>query len=124
MTKRTSFRRSAQSTYGWLAVGALLLVGLLLYPWLGRQFYPLWLVASSLVTFGFFRYDKGQAQSPGAPRVPEFILLALMLVGGAVGGLAGMYLRPRHKTNKPGFVLTLAVGLLLHAYLLYMLVLA
>lgn len=131
MANRTSKRtthpstryRSAQTTYGLLAVGAILLLGFLIYPWLQWNLYPLWLVVSSVVAFFFFRYDKAQAQRTGARRVPEVVLLALVIAGGVLGGAAGMYMRPRHKTQKPIFMLALLAGAALHAYLLYAFVL-
>ena len=116
---RRTRRRSAQTVYGLLALGALVALGGALYLWLGWGLYPLWLVVSSVVAFGFLRYDKGQAQRPDAPRVPEIVLLALIAAGGVVGGAAGMYMRPRHKTNKPLFAMTLLFALILHVYLLY-----
>ena len=131
MTNRTSKRtpqprtrhRSAQTTYGLFALGAILLIGFILFLWLQWNLYPLWLVVSSIVAFFFFRYDKGQAQRTGAQRVPEVVLLALVLVGGVLGGATGMYMRPRHKTQKPIFVLALLAGAAIQAYSLYAFVL-
>lgn len=53
----------------------------------------------SLLTMGVFFLDKWKAVR-GAWRVPEIVLLTLMGMGGAVGGLCGMYFL-RHKTALP-----------------------
>ena len=60
-----------------------------------------WLVAVNLSTALFFAADKMQAKA-GGTRVPEKVLHALVLVGGTVGGLAGMLLF-RHKIRKARF---------------------
>lgn len=116
---QTSRRQSPQTTYGLAALVAVVVLGLLLYFWLDWALYWVWYIVVNAVTFAFFRYDKGRAQTPGAGRVPEVILLGLMWIGGALGGGAGMYMRPHHKTQKPVFVITLCVALALHAFLLY-----
>jgi uncharacterized membrane protein YsdA (DUF1294 family) len=122
---RTSRRRqSAQVPYGLGALMALLVLGLLLYFLLGWELYWVWLIVVNLVTFAFYRYDKRQAQVAGAARVPEVILLALLLGGGVLGGAAGMIMPPRHKTRKPAFWITLCAATALHAYLLYVWVLS
>jgi uncharacterized membrane protein YsdA (DUF1294 family) len=105
--------------FGVAALVALLGLGLLLYFWLDWNLYWAWLLAVNVVTYFFFRYDKGQAQREGATRVPEIVLLALVLSGGVVGGCAGMLVRPRHKTHKPVFWIVLAAGAILHLFLLY-----
>jgi uncharacterized membrane protein YsdA (DUF1294 family) len=53
------------------------------------------------MTFMVYGYDKGRAQG-GELRVPENILYGLVLLGGCVGGLGGMFLF-RHKTRKGSF---------------------
>lgn len=97
----------------------LAILGGALYQWLQWDFYWVWLLVSNVVTFAFFRFDKGQAQRIGAMRVPEVVLLGLLVAGGVLGGAGGMWLRPRHKTNKPIFLLVLIGAMLLHAYWLY-----
>ena len=71
----------------------------------------LWLAAWSFVGFGFYGWDKSQAQR-GAWRVPENVLHALALVGGVLGCWAGMFLF-RHKTQKSEFKLVLIVATLI-----------
>jgi uncharacterized membrane protein YsdA (DUF1294 family) len=116
---RAGRRNSAQTTYGLLAMIVLAILGFLLYEWLHWDFYWIWLIVVNVVTLFFFRYDKGQAQREGATRVPEVILLALLLAGGVLGGAAGMLMRPRHKTQKAYFWVALAVATLVHGYLIY-----
>ena len=119
--KRASRRRqSAQIIYGLVALFALLVLGFLAYQWLMWDLYWIWLAVVNVVTFAFFRYDKRQAQISGATRVPEVVLLVLLLAGGVLGGVAGMLMRPRHKTHKPLFWIMLLGATALHAYLFYM----
>ncbi len=55
----------------------------------------------NLVTFLAFAWDKARAER-GERRVAEYTLLALSVLGGAAGGIVGMYVC-RHKTRKPLF---------------------
>ena len=84
--KRTPRRQSAQRIYGLVAFAVVLLLGFLVYQWLKWDLYLIWLLVVTFVTFIFYRYDKIQAQKPGAMRVPEVILLALLAIGGVLGG--------------------------------------
>jgi uncharacterized membrane protein YsdA (DUF1294 family) len=72
--------------------------------WLAwRAVHPalLWLACSTVVTFCAFGYDKLIAGSDRA-RVPEIVLLALVFLGGTIGGLVGRVIF-RHKTRKQPF---------------------
>ena len=62
------------------------------------------LAAVPLVTFLLFGADKSCAKR-GMWRIPEETLLAFCGVGGAIGGLAGMYFF-RHKTKHRKFTRT------------------
>ncbi len=104
-----------------------LLLGLLLAaiiffvadPLLVGDFDPLllWLLATGLVTFGYYGVDKAQSPRNGR-RIPEWTLHGLALAGGVAGGWLGMFLF-RHKTQKPLFRLLLLVATALWAWLLW-----
>lgn len=66
----------------------------------------------TLITFLIWGIDKQRAKS-GQWRVPERWLVALVLLGGALGGLAGMLIF-RHKTRKKGFWVLISIGLIIH----------
>ncbi|HKQ03479.1 MAG TPA: DUF1294 domain-containing protein [Actinomycetes bacterium] len=61
-----------------------------------------------LITFLTYGYDKRQAIR-GGRRVPETALLLLSLIGGALGGWAGMLVW-RHKTNHTSFWIAQVIG--------------
>ncbi len=110
---RTDFRRSPRSAYGLVA----LVIGLVVWAALFYAFrlnaYVTWLLAWGLTAFGFYGFDKVQAQASGW-RVPEVVLMALALLGSAIGALLGMLVF-RHKTLHGRFWLAVAAGLVLQA---------
>ena len=64
-----------------------------------------WLIAVNIVDVVMYRYDKAVAGSTHL-RVPEIILHALTLLGGAPGSALAMWgIQPRHKTQSPDFLL-------------------
>ena len=65
---------------------------------LGGKIYLILLAAMSGITFLVFAIDKIKSKKETNARTPEIVMLSLITFGGAVGGLAGMYLL-RHKTN-------------------------
>jgi uncharacterized membrane protein YsdA (DUF1294 family) len=109
-TGRDAARRSQRIVVGWLAgiagIAALALSLALIQqarlPWLGG-----WLIAVNLLALLIYGYDKTIAGS-GVRRVPERTLLAVALLGGTLGALAGMLLF-RHKTRKPAFLIPFVV---------------
>lgn len=115
MTTRTS----PQTTYSLVALAGVALVALALWWLFDINLYPLWLIAVNIVTFFLFRFDKGRAQVAGAGRVPEVVLLGCMWLGGFLGGGAGMYVRPHHKTKKNVFVLSLILSTALYIAVLW-----
>lgn len=60
-----------------------------------------YLLAVNLIAFAAMGIDKRRAQRHRW-RIPEATLMALALLGGSIGGMAGMYLF-RHKTRHPLF---------------------
>jgi uncharacterized membrane protein YsdA (DUF1294 family) len=111
--------RSPYTTFGVIALVATVALGLLLTYWFHWNLYWTWLLVVNVVTFLFFRFDKRQAQHDPNHRVPEMILLALLLAGGVLGGAGGMLMPPRHKTHKPLFWIVLVVAAALHGYMIY-----
>ena len=63
----------------------------------------IYLVAINLITFVTMYVDKKKAKW-GKWRIKESTLFTLVLLGGGIGGIAGMYLF-RHKTKKTRFVI-------------------
>ncbi len=94
------------------AIAAVVIVAALVWkleiPWV-----PAWLLAMGVVTFGMYAWDKGRARARGG-RVPETVLMALVLVGGVAGGWAGMLLL-RRKTRHTSFWVVQWVATLLWA---------
>lgn len=110
-------RRSPTTTPLLLAVvlwGVVAALALFLLGWLP---YGAWLAGGTVATFVLFALDKRQAQA-GGWRVPERLLLGLMLAGGVIGGLLGM-LGLRHKTQHRTFWTVLWIALALHAGIVF-----
>ena len=63
----------------------------------------IYVIAINIITFLMMWYDKRKAKR-GKWRIPENTLLVLVLLGGGIGGIAGMYMF-RHKTQKAKFVI-------------------
>jgi uncharacterized membrane protein YsdA (DUF1294 family) len=101
----------------WLAVVALIVeVGLLVFTKLGLPMIALAHVAFfSVVAFVAFGWDKWCA-TRGARRVSEVTLLAIAVLGGALGALGAM-LSVRHKTRRPLFWSAVCTALFVHVTL-------
>lgn len=63
----------------------------------------IYLIAINLITFFVMWLDKRKAKK-GKWRIPENTLLIFVLLGGGIGGIAGMYVF-HHKTQKAKFVI-------------------
>lgn len=63
----------------------------------------IYLIIINLVSFLAMYIDKKRAKW-GKWRIKESTLFILVLLGGGIGGIAGMYVF-RHKTKKPRFVI-------------------
>ncbi len=79
------------------------------------QALTVYILAVSLLTWILFGLDKWKAIH-GKWRIRESTLLGLSLIGGAAGGLAGMYLF-RHKIRKMRFQIGVPLMLLVQAAL-------
>ena len=62
----------------------------------------IYIIAINIITFFVMFIDKKKAQH-GRYRISEKTLFTLVLLGGGIGGIAGMYIF-RHKTQKTKFV--------------------
>ena len=71
----------------------------------------IYLLVINLITFVAMFIDKKKAEK-GAWRISESTLLTMALIGGSIGGIAGMYTF-RHKTKKARFWLGMPVMLIL-----------
>ncbi len=79
-----------------------------------------YLLVINIITFLAMWIDKRKAQK-GSWRISEKALFTLVLLGGGVGGILGMYIF-HHKTQKPRFVVgfpfillfEIAVGIFLY----------
>ncbi|MFZ3151460.1 MAG: DUF1294 domain-containing protein [Anaerolineaceae bacterium] len=74
------------------------------------------IIVFSIITFFLFGYDK-RAAKLGHWRIPEKVLLGMSILGGALGGLAGMVIF-HHKTRKTYFWVICILASLVHVYLL------
>ena len=94
------------------AVVAALVVGVVvaaaLVVAIGASVVVAYVLGLGLSTFLIYGYDKLRAVR-GGRRVPESALLALSLIGGALGGWAGMLIW-RHKTRHASFWIAQGLG--------------
>ena len=84
--------------------------------WVTEGAYPLffaYVLIANLVSFFLFGWDKHCARQAGR-RIPERTLLALALLGGTIGAVAGQRAF-RHKTQKEPFRTRLGLIVMLHA---------
>lgn len=63
----------------------------------------IYLILINIITFVVMKIDKKKAKF-GKWRISESALFTLVLLGGGIGGIAGMYVF-RHKTKKMRFVI-------------------
>ncbi len=75
------------------------------------------LILFNILTFITFGIDKFLAIKHSV-RTSEYNLLSLIICGGAIGGILGMYIF-RHKTKKPKFIIGGWLCMLLEIILLY-----
>lgn len=78
---------------------------------LGLKNIVIYLLVINVIAFLAMGLDKWKAKR-GAWRIPEQTLMSLVLLGGGIGGIAGMYVF-RHKTKKVRFFVGFPVILIL-----------
>lgn len=83
------------------------------------KYIVIYLIAINLITFFAMWLDKWKAKK-GKWRIPENTLLVLVLLGGGIGGICGMYTF-RHKTQKVKFVIGFPVILICEILLMILL---
>lgn len=71
----------------------------------------IYLLIINLISFLSMGIDKWKAKR-GAWRIPEQTLISMVLLGGGIGGILGMYAF-RHKTKKPRFYVGFPIILIL-----------
>ncbi len=81
----------------------------------------IYLIIINLIAFFMMWLDKRKAKK-GKWRIPENTLLIPVLLGGGIGGIAGMYIF-RHKTQKAKFVIGFPAILICEILLILLLVL-
>jgi uncharacterized membrane protein YsdA (DUF1294 family) len=96
-----------------VAVAAILVVAI------GVSVVVAYVLGLGLSTFLIYGYDKLRARR-GGRRVPESALLALSVIGGALGGWAGMLVW-RHKTQHTIFWVAQVIGTVVIAAALWLL---
>lgn len=75
----------------------------------------IYLLCVNLISFLAMFIDKQKAKK-GSWRIKEFTLLILALIGGSIGGIAGMYIF-HHKTKKARFYIGMPAMLVLQIML-------
>ena len=88
---------------------------------IGIQKIIIYLLAINVIAFLTMGIDKWKAKR-NAWRIPEQTLLSLVVLGGGIGGIIGMYTF-RHKTKKPRFFIGFPVILIVEiAIVIYLIV--
>ena len=83
------------------------------------KYIVIYLIVINLITFFAMCLDKWKAKK-GKWRIPENTLLLLVLLGGGIGGISGMYIF-RHKTQKAKFVIGFPAILICEIFLIALL---
>lgn len=119
MSERTDTQlrglRQSRKTFLWVAGFLILAAAATTWHFTHWNVYWIWLAILSVVTFGFYGFDKYSAVS-GIQRVPEFVLHLMALAGGFPGAWFGRVLF-RHKLRKSVFTAVILVATILHVAL-------
>jgi uncharacterized membrane protein YsdA (DUF1294 family) len=115
-TRNCHFPGMSKSALSIRIVAAALVAGVLLAAAAGLSASLAYILGLGLVKFAAYSWDKWRAVR-GGRRLPERSLIVLSLVGGAMGGWAGMVIW-RHKTQHTRFWLAQVAGTSMIAALL------
>lgn len=80
------------------------------------MFFAVYYVVIGLILFAMMGIDKAKAKN-GSWRIPEPTLLTISVMGGALGGILGMYVF-HHKTRKWTFRIVFFLSIVFHAFLM------
>lgn len=122
MPKRKKYPRAGGLIRSYLANILFSTVALSLFTWgmMSINLYVSWLLSLTIVTYIIFRLDKQRARSNPRNRIPNFVLLTMLVMGGVLGGWLGMLTPPRHKTGEVRYWVVLIIAALLHGAALYL----
>ena len=101
MSRRKARPVSPLEFYGLAGIAMVIIMSFLLYRRYSWDPLEAWLITVNIVAAFFFAYDKMLAWS-GRLRIPEKVLLVLVLIGGSPGALVSMLLF-WHKIRKTDF---------------------
>lgn len=76
----------------------------------------IYLIIINIITFAAMGIDKKRAKF-GKWRISEYTLFVLVLLGGGIGGITGMYVF-RHKTKKTRFVIGFPMILIFEIFII------
>lgn len=113
-------RNRSLSIFGVLALIAAVVLLLVLQSTISWAWYWNWLVATGVVAFALYGFDKLAAKA-GTARVPELLFHLLALAGGFGGALLGILVF-RHKSNfrvHPLFLPLIILSMALWGFLIY-----
>jgi uncharacterized membrane protein YsdA (DUF1294 family) len=110
--KKSRYRSPYQSyaIVGVIVVGAVMVALLMSGSMLSLA---TWWICSSIATWLMYTFDKMQAKRKDAGRVPELVLLGMVLIGGWGGGFIALFF-PRHKTRHLHFIIVPIVAAVFH----------
>jgi len=117
--KKGSMKFDPKITYivGPLVISLLLSLPVWAFTPFDQPIFLSWMIGASITTFGIFGYDKGKAKA-GDKRVPEINLHLMSIVGGAAGGLIGMFFF-RHKIRKKIFFVVNVAAAVVHGIIVF-----
>jgi len=105
-------KRNPKKTFLIIATILIFIACILLFIFTDLHIYLIWLSAINIICFIFYGYDKLTAMTKHG-RIPEIIFHLISVLGGFIGGFAGMFIF-RHKIRKLSFIMFLLLGFIIH----------